>query len=171
MTLKREGKMNQKVSSNGIIITKQTEQCYLHAYLCPAGVWTIGWGHTKGVKKGDTITMAQAEKYLLADLAEAENIVNKELLNLSQNQFDAIVDFVFNVGSSKFLASTLLKTLKTNPKSDEVATQLRRWVYADGSHNGKDDDKDGVVDESGEKQALGGLVARREAEIELYFRK
>ena len=95
-----------KTSDNGIAFIKRHEGVRLQAYLCPAGVWTIGYGHTSSVKQGDRISQSQADTYLRADLRTAEQAINKQRLNLNQNQFDALVSFVFNVGSGNFEKST-----------------------------------------------------------------
>lgn len=120
------------------------------AYLCPAGVWTIGWGHTEGVQQGDTCTKEQAEEYLTQDLKWAEDTVNATGLLLEQLQFDALVSFVYNNGSGNFNSSTLLKLLKqsTLPRK-ELETQWKRWKYTNG-------------------QEFEGLVRRRAAEYTLY---
>ena len=87
-----------RTSRKGIEFIKAHEGLRLDAYLCPAGVPTIGYGHTHGVKMGDRITEEQAEKFLIDDLIVAETEVNRYGLNINQNQFDALVSFVYNVG-------------------------------------------------------------------------
>lgn len=84
------------------------------AYRCPAGVWTVGYGHTSGVVPGMVITKEQAEELLRQDIATAEKIVSAECPNLRQCQFDALVSFVFNVGGGNFRKSTLLKKVRAN---------------------------------------------------------
>lgn len=122
------------------------------AYLCPAGVWTIGYGHTAGVKEGDTCTREEADAYLREDLKWAEDTVNAQNLTLGQYQFDALVSFVYNAGSGNFNNSTLLKMLKksTTPTA-ELEAEWKKWKYAN-------------------KQVLKGLVRRRAAEWSLYKR-
>lgn len=111
----------------------------------PTGIlWTIGYGHTKGVKCTDTCTEAQAVEWLTEDIEDAESVVNTLLPNLSQNQFDAVVDFVFNLGATQFKRSTLLKKLRAEDYIG-ASKEFGRWVYDDGK-----------------KQR--GLVRRREAE-------
>lgn len=129
---------------------RQFEGLRLTAYRCPAGVWTIGYGHTFGVVPGVAITEEQSEEYLKHDIAAAENIVNAECRNLRQCQFDALVSFVFNVGGGNFQRSTLLKKIKANPDDNSIMDEFLRWVYAKG-----------VV--------LPGLQKRRLAEMKLYF--
>ena len=89
-----------KTGQAGIDLIKKFEGCRLTAYKCPAGVWTIGYGHTAGVKQGQKITAAQAEIYLKADLEKYEKKVDKYgSYNWNQNEFDALVSFAYNVGS------------------------------------------------------------------------
>lgn len=141
------------ISRNGIEFIKKEEGLVLNAYLCPANVWTIGYGHTNGVKKGDKITEEQAEDFLVNDLLYSERIVNKMVkVKLNQNQYDALVSFVFNVGSGNFINSTLLKKLNAGANSDEICVELRRWVFSKG-------------------KKLPVLVARRQRECELYQRE
>lgn len=111
---------------------KEFEGCRLTAYLCPAGKWTIGVGHTKGVRQGQKITMAQAESLLKADLKPCEDYVNRLLVCTSQGQFDALVDFVFNLGQASLERSTLLKKIRQHASTNEVQKQFMRWVYAGG---------------------------------------
>lgn len=90
-----------KISKRGIDLIKSFEGCRLHAYRCPAGVWTIGWGHTTSVRSGDIITQEQAEDFLIKDLAKYEHQVNKfdDTYHWTQNEFDALVSFAFNIGN------------------------------------------------------------------------
>ncbi len=90
-----------RTSQNGINLIKKFEGCRLAAYKCAAGVWTIGYGHTAGVKAGQRITQVQAESYLKNDLAKYEKLVEKydAKYHWSQNQFDALVSFAYNIGS------------------------------------------------------------------------
>lgn len=139
-----------KTSQKGIDLIKQFEGCRLSAYKCPANVWTIGYGHTYGVKEGQTISQKQADKFLKDDLKSFEAAVtNYVKVPLSQNQFDALVSFSFNVGSEALRTSTLLKLLNQG-KYSEAAEQFDRWVYASG-------------------KKLAGLVRRRKAEKELFL--
>lgn len=143
-------KTDMKTSAKGIALIKQFEQLRFKAYQCTAGVWTIGWGHTSGVKEGDTCTAAQAEEWLKQDIADAEDAVNWQGLKLSQNQFDALVSFVFNAGEPHFRKSTLLKLVKENPDNPAIDKEFEKWVYSGGK----------VTD---------GLVNRRKLESQLYF--
>ena len=122
------------------------------AYVCPAGVLTIGWGHTgTDVYRGMTITQAQAETYLTNDLQKFANCVGNALnVNLNPNQVGALVSFSFNVGCGNLQSSTLLRRLNAGENPNTVATQeLPRWVYANGVK-------------------LNGLVRRRDAEVAFF---
>jgi lysozyme len=146
------------ISQDGIDLIKHFEQLSLNAYLCPAGVPTIGWGHTgKDVKLGSRVTVKEAEELLRLDIADFEEDVNNLVkVPLTQNQFDALVSFAFNCGSdidadniAEGLGdSTLLK--KLNGK-DYVgaASEFIKWVRAGG-------------------RVLAGLVRRRKAEHSLF---
>lgn len=121
---------------------KRSESCALTAYQDTVGVWTIGYGHTKGVKRGDKITAAIAEQYLRQDLALFEAAAGKVRGIRTQGQFDAVVDFMFNCGVSNFNSSTLKKYIEGGRKTWEIQEQFLRWVNAGG-------------------KKLGGLVTRR----------
>ena len=136
-------------SAVGIALIKKFEGCELKAYQCSAGVWTIGYGHTKDVEEGDTISKDQAEEMLVEELHEYENYVNEYVnVALSQNQFDALVSWVYNLGPANLKASTMLKVLNDG-KYEDVPYQMKRWNKAGG-------------------KVLDGLVRRREAEALLY---
>ena len=139
-----------RASEKAYSLIRQFEGLLLTAYKCPAGVWTVGYGHTSGVVPGMAITKEQAGEFLKKDIETAENIVNAECPNLRQCQFDALVSFVFNVGGGNFRKSTLLKKVNTNPDDNSIMDEFLRWVYAKG-----------VV--------LPGLQKRRLAEMRLYF--
>lgn len=141
-----------KTSKQGIELIKRYEGLRLKAYVCPAGVATIGWGHTKGVKAGMVIDLAEAERMLADDIAIAERCVNCDADSLNQNQFDALVSFVFNVGTANYKKSTLRKKVLANPNDTAIADEFGRWKYAN-------------------KIVLPGLVRRRQAESDLYFSK
>jgi GH24 family phage-related lysozyme (muramidase) len=128
-----------------------SERRYLKAYLCPAGVPTIGWGHTRGVKLGDTCSVQQADIWLSQDLEEAAAAVAMLVrVPLTQGQFDALVDFVFNLGQRRLGESTLLILLNKGNYT-AAADQFSRWVYAG-------------------TQKLPGLVKRRAAEADLFLK-
>ena len=122
-----------EISQNGINLIKQFEGCRLEAYKCPAGVWTISYGHTgSDVVSGRKITQEQAENLLKQDLIVHCNNVEKLVkVKLNQNQFDALVSFEYNVGYGNFSSSTLLKLLNKGDYTG-AAGQFERWVYAGG---------------------------------------
>lgn len=140
------------MTDRGIELIKRFEGCRLGSYRCPAGVWTIGYGHTKGVKPGQRITQEEAERLLREDAARIEEGVRIALggLRLSDCKMDALVSFVFNVGVEAFKRSTLLRKLRANPDDVSIGNEFRRWVYAGGKR-------------------LQGLADRREAEVRLFF--
>lgn len=156
-TSETEGSGKLKTSSNGIKLIKEFEGCRLKAYKCPAGVWTIGIGHTglvngKSITEGMTITDLMAETLLAIDLQKFENAINTLVKKpLTQNEFDALVSFVFNIGIGNFQKSTMLKLLN-NGHMPLAAGQFDRWIYAKG-------------------KALNGLKKRRQAEKTLFLTK
>ena len=114
------------ISLEGINLIKHFEGCELEAYKCPAGVWTIGYGHIKGVKEGMTITESQAEEMLKSELNEYEGYINNLVTaELNQNQFDAMVSWVYNLGGGNLKASTLLKVLNAGDYDGVPAQMLR----------------------------------------------
>lgn len=134
-----------KYSKKGLQLTEGFESCKLKAYQDSKGVWTIGYGHTGNVLPGMTCTQAQAEAWLLMDIAWAEREVNRLVkVPLSQGEFDALVDFVFNCGAGNFQHSTLLELLNHNDYV-KAATEFEKW------------DRCGGVE-------LPGLLRRRKAE-------
>jgi lysozyme len=136
-------------------LIREAEGLRLKAYLCPANKWTIGYGHTKGVRPGMVITRKQAEDYLLEDAAEALACVRKHVrASLTPHQEAALVGFVFNFGEAKFKTSTFL-TLINQGRLAEVPAQLKRWVKAQ-------------TDADPELEVLPGLVKRRAAEVVLW---
>lgn len=118
-----------------------------------------------------SITIEQAEALYDMDIAKAGHDVARLVKRpLTQGQYDALVDFAFNIGGTQLTASTLLKKVNAEAPNADVCAQFRAWVYGgDGSKNGKDDDGDGITDEPGEKQKLPGLVKRREMEVDLWL--
>lgn len=143
---------NLKISQEGIALIKKFEGCELTAYQCSAGVWTIGYGHTKGIEEGMEITQQEAEDMLVEELHEYENYINDNVTApLSQNQFDAMVSWVYNLGPANLKASTLLKVLNAGDY-DGVPAQIKRWNKAGGV-------------------TLDGLIRRREAESLLFQNK
>jgi lysozyme len=141
-----------KMSQKGMDLIKEFEGFKAWAYLCPAGVWTIGYGTTRNVKKGQTVTPSQAMALLVEDVKKFENDVNNYVkVPLTQNQFDALVCFAYNVGSGNLKTSTLLKLVNTKDFAG-AAAQFVRWNKADG-------------------RTLAGLTRRREAEAKLFQTK
>lgn len=104
-----------RTSQNGIDLIKQFEGCRLNAYQCAAGVWTIGYGHTAGVRKGQIITQVQAESFLKDDLYKFEQKVMKydSKYHWNQNEFDALVSFAFNIGNIDQLTANGTRDIKT----------------------------------------------------------
>lgn len=135
-------------SGSGLKLTEQFEGCQLTGYPDVKGVPTVGYGHTgDGVYVGMVITQLQAETYLLQDVQHAENCVNDVVkVTLTQPEFDALVDFAFNVGCGAFASSTLLKLLNTGDLVG-AAAQFDRWDLAGG-----------VV--------IAGLLRRRQSETD-----
>ena len=128
------------------------EGCKLTAYKCPAGIWTIGVGHTKGVKQGQTITEAQAMSLLKGDLLPCENYVNNLGVCKTQGQFDALVDFAFNLGTAALGRSTLLKYIRAKKPEQYIREEFGKWVNSKGMR-------------------LKGLVIRRQWEADRYYGK
>ena len=149
----KSGGSNMNISQEGLSLIKKFEGCKLESYKCAAGVWTIGFGSTSGVEEGMEISQERADMLLLEDVKVFEEAVNNLVeVDLEQNQFDALVAWTFNLGSTNLKNSTLLKVL--NDKNYEgVPEQIKRWNKA-------------TVD--GERQVLEGLVRRREAESLLF---
>ena len=138
-----------KISAEGLALIKKFEGCELEAYQDAVGVWTIGYGHIKGVKEGMTITKQQAEEMLEEELIEYENYVKEAVkYQLDQCMFDALVSWTYNLGPSYLSSSTLLKVLNAGDY-DGVPEQIKRWNKAGG-------------------KVLQGLVRRREAEALLF---
>src|SRR3990167_4816773 len=119
--------LKMQVSDEGLALIKEHEGCKLEAYLCPAGVWTVGVGHTgPDVFRGRTITQDEADALLRKDIAHAERCVNLSVtVELLQHEFDALVSLVFNIGCAAFRGSTLLR--KLNAGDDAAAKEILRW--------------------------------------------
>jgi|SRR5271167_1787917 len=137
--------MNENLLYTGQKLTEQFEGDKLTAYQDSGGVWTIGYGHTEGVTQGATCTQAQADAWLLEDIQWAGSVVQGAVtVALTQGEFNALVDFVFNVGSADFQSSTLLRDLNAGDFG-LAALQFDRWDMAGGA-------------------VVAGLLRRREAE-------
>lgn len=143
-----------KTSEEGVDLIKHFEGCRSAAYRCVAGVLTIGFGHTRGVKQGMVISIEDAEALLDEDLADCERevLAATKGISLTQGQFDALVSFVFNLGAPTLLRSTLLKKLRDGDLAG-AAKEFLRWTKA-----GKP------------ARDVPGLVKRRTAEMELFER-
>lgn len=141
---------NRRVSSVGLALITEQEGERLKAYLPTANdVWTIGVGHTSGVYKGMVITHEESQQLLAEDIEWVEDCINKYVyVVLTQNQFDALACFVFNVGCMAFKNSTLLKKLNNKDYSG-AALQFGRWNKQAG-------------------EVLAGLTNRRAAEASLF---
>lgn len=134
-----------KTSEKGINLIKQFEGCRLSAYKCPAGVWTIGYGHTAGVSQKQTITQKQADIFLQNDLVKYERYVNETVkMQLQQAQFDALVSFTYNCGVGN------LRTLIKNRNLNQIASAM-------------------VLYNKGGGKVLPGLTRRRKAEKEMFL--
>lgn len=134
-----------KVSQNGVNLIKKYEGCRLTAYKCPAGVWTIGYGHTLGVRSHDVISQEQADEFLRQDLEKYERKVNDfdPKYHWTQNEFDALVSFAYNVGN-------IIGVTGSGTRSKEqIAINMYRYNKANG-------------------RTLPGLVKRRSEEHDLF---
>ena len=138
--------MGLRTSQNGINLIKQFEGCHLKSYKCPAGIWTIGYGHTAGVYDGVTISQVQAESFLKDDLFKYEEKVNKYYTKYiwTQNEFDALVSFAFNIGSIDQL------TANGTRSRYQIIEKILQYNKANG-------------------KILSGLTRRREAERKLFL--
>lgn len=138
-----------KASDACVQLIKTFEGLSTSAYVCPAGVLTIGYGHTRDVEKGQVITEKRATVLLMEDLASVAEEVTRILgTQVSQNEFDALCSFTFNLGSGSLLKSTLLKKLKAGDRQG-AAQEFLKWNKAGG-------------------RSLAGLTRRREAEKRLF---
>lgn len=146
-----------RITNEGINLLHEFEGCKLEAYLCPAKVWTIGWGNTfyedgSQVKKGDVVTQERADQLFLSIANKFAESVKKALLQpISENKFNAMVSFAYNVGTGNLKKSTLLKKVNINPDDESIRDEFMKWNKAAG-----------VV--------LNGLTRRRKAEADLYFK-
>lgn len=139
--------MGLKTGQAGLNLIKQFEGCRLTAYKCPAGVWTIGYGHTGNVAAGQTVTPADADRLLVTDVEKYEKKVNKyfDRYTWNQNEFDALVSFAFNVGSVDQLTANGTRSRAV------IAEKILLYNKAAG-------------------KVLVGLTKRRRAEQELFLK-
>lgn len=139
---------------------KQWEGLKLNAYRCPAGVLTIGYGHTgNDVVAGLKITRERAEELFESDIAKFERTLDKQInadkvQTLTQGQYDALLSFAYNVGMANLKSSTLWRKVKANPNDASIGNEFRRWVWATTSKG---------------KVQLPGLIKRRAKEAEVYL--
>ena len=146
-------------SDKALNIIKQFEGLSLKAYLCPASIPTIGYGTTrwpdgKKVELGQTVTIEQADALLRHEVGKIAHRIPQ--LFLTQNQYDALVSFTYNVGIGNLLSSTLLKKIKAWPGDSDIYKEFMKWTK---------------ITVGGKKMELKGLVRRRKAESDLYFSK
>ena len=141
------------ISKNGIELIKEFEGLRLESYKCPAGIWTIGYGHTgKNIIKGIKITKKEAEDYLYNDLKIHSEYIKKLVkVEINQNQTDALISLEYNIGYNTFKNSTLLKLLNQG-KYLEASKEFDKWVYSNS-------------------KKLKGLISRRKKEKELFLKK
>jgi len=146
-----------KVNEEGYALIKHFEGCRLKAYKCPANVWTIGFGNTfyengMKVKEGDVITQQRAEELAKFIIDQFAVTIEPFILKpLNDNQFSACVSLAYNIGTSGFKRSSVFKKLNINPNDPTIADSFKLWNKGGG-------------------KVLAGLVKRREAEIQLYFK-
>lgn len=141
-----------QITQEGIDLIKNAESLQLKTYLCPAGIPTIGWGHTgPEVKLGMTIDIGKAMDYLYRDIEAAAKVIREKVkTQLNANQFSALISFIFNLGAGNFITSTLLKKINQGDFAN-AAMEFPRW-----NHNAADG------------KVLDGLTRRRLAEKALF---
>lgn len=135
---------------------KVAEGLRLQAYQCSAGHWTIGFGHTRGVKKGQKVTEEEAEALLEKDLKERHRVLGKRVNQCTEGQYIALMSFVFNFGETKFAGSSLLK-FHNAENYKAAAEEFGRWIYVTDPKTGK-------------KVPSNGLITRRKEEKKQYLR-
>lgn len=151
--------MIEKTSSKGIDRIILRERLCLTAYLCQAGVWTIGIGHTAGVKPGMKITRERALELLQEDLEPIHRqLVETQLRGavMTQEQFDALASFMMPIGVTAYHTSTLRRYLINNAEPEAIARQIRRWIWYTDRR-------------TGEKKKSQGLINRRDSEAKQYL--
>ena len=133
---------------------KEIEGCRLQAYQDAAGVWTIGYGHTYGVRPGDKISQQYADDLLKEDIEHAERqlmaLHDSEILNMTPQQLDAVVSFVFNLGIKRWQYSTLRRCIMLGKPKEVIRKEWMQWVRAGGKQ-------------------LPGLVKRRQWEFNRFY--
>ena len=141
-----------KTSEKLLLQLMVMEGLMLEAYEDAAGVWTIGYGHTKGVRPGDRISVWWAKELLKDDVEEVEQQVRELDVARTEGQFDALVSFVFNLGIDRLKTSTLLKVIREGGSKNAIKREFKRWVHAGGKQ-------------------LKGLERRREWEAKRFLSK
>jgi lysozyme len=135
-------------------LIREFEGLRLEAYPDPASggePWTIGYGHTKGVRKGQKIDLQDAEAMLIDDMSDADDCIGDWVdIELTDNERAALISFIFNLGCGAFRGSTLLKMLNADGDRNAIAAQFLRWNKAGG-------------------KVMNGLTRRREAERKLFL--
>lgn len=145
-----------KITPAGISAIKAREGLRLTAYQCQAGRWTIGYGHTAGVKPGQKITEAEASALLAEDLAPISDFLTREnYKGLMAYQYDALASLIFNIGQLNYTRSTLRRYVKSGAHIRDIIVQIARWRY--------------YTTAKGEKLISPGLSSRREDEARQYF--
>lgn len=146
-------------SKNCIDLIKKFEGFRSESYQDSVGVWTVGYGSTmwpdgNKVQSGQKMTMLEAEKVMAWELDRKGKVIISALPTtiINQNQYDALLSFAYNLGVGALLKSTLFKKLKLNPNDESIRAEFMRWVNAGG-------------------KTLKGLITRRKAEADLYFKK
>ena len=139
-----------KASPQAYNLIREFEGLRLAAYRCPSGIWTVGYGHTASVAPDAVITQLQANLLLQEDVAQCERTLNRYNLALTQNMYDALISFIFNVGAGNFHRSALLSKIKVNPYDSSISDEFLKWIHSKG-------------------KPLAGLQRRRMAEMKLYF--
>lgn len=145
-----------QTNKSGLDLIKEFEGFRSHAYKCPAGVWTIGYGSTRYpdgavVEPDDVVTQDEAHDLLVDTVIQYQRVIDRSVtVSLSQNEYDALISFVYNVGTGAFVSSTLLKLLNDGASKLMVARQFDRWNKGGG-------------------KVLPGLVKRRAAERALFL--
>lgn len=139
-------------SQKGIDLIKSFEGCKLFAYRDSVGVLTIGYGTTKGVKAGMSITQQQAESFLKRDIVPLEKVLNSMNINFTQGQYDALISFQYNLGAANFKSSTMYKKIISKASDTDITDQMIKWHNAGG-------------------KPLLGLKRRRVAEANMFIGK
>jgi len=148
-------------SQKCVDLVKHFEGLFLEAYVCPAGVMTIGYGSIMWpdgtrIQKGQKVTPESAEKLLMWELNKKGTVINSYIKNtkINQDQFDSLLSFAYNLGLGNLNSSTLLKKVRLNPNDPTIRDEFMKWTKARVG---------------GKLTELRGLVRRRKAEADLYF--